>query len=141
MQTFLPYPDFDASAAVLDHRRLGKQRVETLQIMKALLMGKGWVNHPATKMWRGFEYALLEYQEAICREWHINRGFEDTCLRKTYQLFWTNPYLIEDKHNPWWLGDNGFHMAHRSNLVRKDPEFYGPRFPDIPDNLEYVWPG
>lgn len=36
MQTFLPYPDFSASARVLDDKRLGKQRVECLQILKAL---------------------------------------------------------------------------------------------------------
>jgi len=28
MQTFLPYPDFARSAAVLDRQRLGKQRLE-----------------------------------------------------------------------------------------------------------------
>lgn len=33
MQTFLPYPGFAANAAVLDDRRLGKQRVEALELM------------------------------------------------------------------------------------------------------------
>ena len=36
MQTFLPYADFARCAAVLDPRRLGKQRVEVLQIMRAI---------------------------------------------------------------------------------------------------------
>lgn len=36
MQTFLPYADFQESAYALDPKRLGKQRVETLQIMQAL---------------------------------------------------------------------------------------------------------
>lgn len=36
MQTFLPFPDFEESAYALDPRRLGKQRVENLQIMQAL---------------------------------------------------------------------------------------------------------
>ena len=36
MQTFLPFPDFVASARSLDRLRLGKQRVETLQILNAL---------------------------------------------------------------------------------------------------------
>jgi hypothetical protein len=30
VQTFLPYPDFAASAATLDSKRLGKQRVEAV---------------------------------------------------------------------------------------------------------------
>ncbi len=41
---------------------------------------------------------------------------------------------------PAWLGDDAFHRSHRSSLVRKDPEFYGPQFPDVPDDLPYVWP-
>ena len=36
MQTFLPYPDFARSAQALDMRRLGKQRVEVLQILGTL---------------------------------------------------------------------------------------------------------
>lgn len=36
MQTFLPYENFEESAWALDTRRLGKQRVETYQIMQAL---------------------------------------------------------------------------------------------------------
>ena len=59
MQTFLPYESFAESAKVLDWRRLGKQRVEGMQIIKAItgekrLDGKpykGWINHPASVMW------------------------------------------------------------------------------------------
>ncbi len=58
MQTFLPYEDFTLSAQCLDYRRLGKQRVEALQIFNALTGAstkdgreyRGWINHPATKM-------------------------------------------------------------------------------------------
>lgn len=139
MQTFLPYPDFEASAAVLDQKRLGKQRVETLQIMKALVTGQGWINHPATKMWSGYEFALLEYQDAVCREWHLNRGFNDTCLAKTIDLFYSKSELRDCKANPWWFGGDKFHEAHRSNLVRKDPLYYGPLWPDISNDLEYIW--
>lgn len=38
MQTFLPYPDFRQSAKVLDRARLGKQRVECLQLARAIAM-------------------------------------------------------------------------------------------------------
>ena len=34
MQTFLPYADFAQSAKALDPKRLGKQRVETIQIVQ-----------------------------------------------------------------------------------------------------------
>lgn len=36
MQTFVPFADLKRCAEVLDYKRLGKQRVETLQIMSAL---------------------------------------------------------------------------------------------------------
>ena len=36
MQTFLPVADFADSARLLDSPRLGKQRVETLQILRAI---------------------------------------------------------------------------------------------------------
>src|SRR4051812_49794255 len=54
MQTFLPVADFADSARLLDSPRLGKQRVETLQILRAIeLPDYGWANHPAVLMWRG----------------------------------------------------------------------------------------
>jgi len=82
MQTFLPYPNFTKSAAVLDRQRLGKQRVETLQILRALSDSSyGWQNHPAVKMWRGCERALAAYGLLICAEW-IDRGYKDTCMKK-----------------------------------------------------------
>ena len=50
MQTFLPFKSFQKTAKCLDYRRLGKQRVETMQILKALSQENyGWKNHPATK--------------------------------------------------------------------------------------------
>jgi len=36
VQTFPPFADFEETARSLDTRRLGKQRVETLQILRAL---------------------------------------------------------------------------------------------------------
>lgn len=140
MQTFLPYESYIRSAVSLDQKRLGKQRVENLQIMSTLITGRGWPHHPAVNMWRGYEYSLLEYQYAICYEWHVIRGFADTCLRKTIDEFYRMPYLLDNQVSPWWLGDPEFHDSHRSNLIRKDPDHYRPQFPFVPDDLDYVWP-
>jgi len=64
MQTFLPYSSFIESVRCLDRQRLGKQRVEALQILNALNgKSKGWTNHPATKMWCGYEEALCLYKD------------------------------------------------------------------------------
>lgn len=138
MQTFLPFESFELSASVLDRQRLGKQRVETLQIMTALCNGTGWINHPATKMWRGYEDMLLQYQYAICHEW-TSRGYKDTCLEKTIAMHGFELPSVVLK--PLWLGDQEFHRAHRSNLLRKNSVFYGHLFEeDLPDDLPYIWP-
>ena len=140
----MPYKSFAQSARVLDNKRLGKQRVENLQIMGALLdPTKGWSNHPATNMWRGHESALLMYQGAICAEW-ASRGFKDTCWLKTVKLLALNTsvYDAEQKreHMPPWLGLKAFHSGHRSNLLRKDPTHYGQfGWTDDPAN-DYYWP-
>lgn len=136
MQTFLPYADFQKTAECLDYRRLGKQRVECLQILNAIFIPSyGWQNHPAVKMWRQDPGSLVLYGITICREW-INRGYKDTCLDKIYGFTYKGGELSD----PWWLGDPMFHESHRSNLLRKDPKFYGQYNWDVPDNLHYLWP-
>ena len=57
MQTFLPHKSFKKSFKVLDYRRLGKQRVESHQILNVLLdrtQTKGWRNHPIVRMWEDY---------------------------------------------------------------------------------------
>ena len=135
MQTFLPYPGFAESARVLDDIRLGKQRVEAFQIVRTLAgVTKGWRHHPAVKMWRGHEDALVDYGLAMCVEW-TNRGRADTVHDK----------LLEHRSDrdavlPPWFGDPDFHASHRSNLLRKDPQWYGQFGWAEPDDLPYVWP-
>ncbi|HEX2047833.1 MAG TPA: MSMEG_6728 family protein [Acidimicrobiales bacterium] len=149
MQTFLPYADFARCAAVLDTRRLGKQRVEVLQILRAIIVpGYGWRHHPAAKMWKGYEEALGAYGIAICREW-CRRGHTDTCDGKIraelaghgITSVRAQAELAEAGTLPAWLGDEDFHRAHRSSLLNKDPEWYGGVFTDVPPDLPYVWPG
>jgi len=135
MQTFLPYQDFARSAQVLDMRRLGKQRVEVLQILTTLLTGrKAWSNHPAVRMWKGHEDTLAHYGLIVCREWQ-GRGFKDTCHDKILDMSGD----IHWDSGPPWLTDE-FCRAHQSNLIRKMPEHYRPLWPDVPDDLEYIWP-
>jgi hypothetical protein len=135
MQTFLPYANFTKSAQCLDNKRLGKQRVECLQILNALTgKSKGWVNHPATKMWKGYELSLYEYMVAVVIEWKA-RGYKDTCLDKAGDL---KLYIAEFK-NPPWFGDEAFHASHRSNLLRKSDHYNKFGWTESTD-LPYVWP-
>jgi hypothetical protein len=110
--------------------------------MKALLIeGVGWANHPATRMWQGYERALYSYQCAVVREW-LKRGYRDTCLDKTRLVLLEHRPDIFDVRpiKPAWFGDPAFHKAHKSNLVRKNPEYYRQFFPNVRDDLEYIWP-
>jgi hypothetical protein len=148
VQTFLPYPDFAASAAALDDRRLGKQRVEALQVLRALTRPTyGWKRHPAVRMWAGHPGAVAAYGLVVCAEW-VGRGWADTCAATIGTDLAeaglppprTQAELAARFALPAWIGDERVHRSHRAALVRKDPEFYGPRFPDADPDLPYFWP-
>ena len=135
VNTFLPWPDAEKTAKSLDNKRLGKQRVEALQILRANLgLTKGWRNHPAAVMWRGHEGFLYKYTNAICIEWR-RRGYEDNVQAQLQELNAT--HKIDGWDPPWWWGKRQFHRSHKSNLKRKDPDYYS--F-DVPDDLPYRWP-
>jgi hypothetical protein len=148
MQTFLPYPDFEQAARVLDLKRLGKQRVEVIQVVRALTWPDyGWRHHPAAAMWKGYEEALGRYGLTCCAVW-VERGFGDTCAA-TIQADLASAGVAPVRSQaglaaagalPPWLGDEAVHRSHRAALLRKDPEHYGPLFPDNPDDEDYVWP-
>lgn len=137
MQTFLPYESFLKSARCLDNKRLGKQRVEAWQILNTLLgKSEGWKNHPAVKQWEGSEHWLCLYGAVCCYEW-TTRGFSDSLQDK----FCLNAGLLFSNDTyPSWLGNEEYHASHRSNLLRKDPEWYGQFGWVEADNLPYYWP-
>lgn len=131
----MPELTFAECAQVLDRQRLGKQRVEVLQLLRANLgVTRGWQNHPCAKMWRGYEGGLAAYGIAVCEEW-VKRGYKDTCAEKIAML--AEP---RDSALPSWWGREDIVLSHRSNLIRKLPEFYQPLWPDVDAGLEYVWP-
>jgi hypothetical protein len=149
VQTFLPYPDFAETARVLDQRRLGKQRVEAIQILRALTRPTyGWRHHPAVKMWAGYEETLVRYGLDVCAQWRAT-GRADTCATTLTTDFAAacgartiraQGELARVGELPPWLGDEDFHRPHRAALIRKDPDFYRPRFGDVPADLPYLWP-
>jgi hypothetical protein len=130
MQTFLPHPCFVNSARALDNKRLGKQRVEAFQILRALTgESKGWTQHPATKMWTGYTDALRAYMNCCIYEW-LARGFKNSIEIRpvcSYEL-------------PNWFGLKRLHASHRSNLLQKDFPYYSAHGWTDPLNLMYVWP-
>jgi hypothetical protein len=139
MQTFLPFSDFHKSAKCLDGKRLWKQRVETMQILQTLSgVSQGWKSHPAVKMWRGHEGVLLNYQAAVIAE-GLARGYKDNvCWDKSVAAY---DMIGEPRIDiPEWLGNNVVHASHRSNLLKKHPDWYGQFGWSEPNNLDYFWP-
>ncbi|MGX5655527.1 MSMEG_6728 family protein [Geodermatophilus nigrescens] len=150
MQTFLPVADFVESARLLDSPRLGKQRVETLQVLRALeLPDYGWTSHPVVHMWRGRTAALVVYGLAMVKVWR-ERGFADSTHTLIAEFAPDVEHASQDELAragllPSWVGDEAVHRSHRSNLLAKDPDFYRPLFEPLfgvePDDLPYLWPG
>jgi len=134
MQTFLPYSDFHKTAKVLDYRRLGKQRVEAMQIINVIdkiNLGArcAWMGHPAVLMWVGYEQALKLYHNIMIVEW-VRRGYNN------------NMKLMDIPDNieyPHWLGDERLHRSHRSALLYKDFRYYSQfNWAEKPE-LNYFW--
>jgi hypothetical protein len=130
MQTFLPYKSFYHTAQALDNKRLNKQILECYQILKVLSSNDpkaGWRNHPAVKMWKGFEMGLFQYALVMVEE-ADKRGIKtENNLRNLNEL-------NERKYQDWgygmplWMDDKKV-MArvtttHKANLYRKDPLQY-----------------
>jgi hypothetical protein len=106
--------------------------------LRALLRESyGWKHHPATRMWKGYEDALARYGLVMVEEWQ-RRGFPDTVGPQIVEELGHTPR--RNARRPPWVGDEAFHAAHRSNLLRKDPAWYRQQWPDEPDDLDYVWP-
>ncbi len=86
MQVFRPYINHEKSAKFLDNLRLGKQRVETKQVILAILRKlnvlkddkTGWLNHPIVLMYfnngRPYLDDLIRYFYSVIDEWE-RRGF------------------------------------------------------------------
>lgn len=118
MQTFLPHLSFRESARCLDRQRLGKQRIECKQILRALAgESKGWARHPATLRWRGHERALCHYAAAVCVEWR-RRGYNDAQL----DYFLSRRHEFAHTGRPDALTE--LPELHRASLYRKAPQLY-----------------
>lgn len=135
MMTFLPYPNYIRSVQCLDNKRLGKQRVECLQIINILegkQKTKGWHSHPAVKMWVGYTNSLKYYCNCCIDEW-VKRGFKNTMVK----------YDVDHQNeDPWFIGNEDFHRAMRARLIQKDEAYYLPKFPKDKgfNNGKYFWP-
>jgi hypothetical protein len=142
VQTFLTSKNFAENAKILDVKRLGKQRVEAIQIANALLgRTKGWKNHPAVQQWKGYEKCLVKkYLKSVIDEWEA-RGYKGPKCKEHFEILSEIVEPLSDE-TPWWLEEpfaQKLFTSHKSNLLRKNAEFYSQFFNEDP-HLEYWWP-
>jgi hypothetical protein len=164
VNTFVPVSDVRKSLESLDNKRLNKQISECVSILGSIFNlpttkgteRKGYKNHPAQKMWEGYETGLLEYYNTAIEVWSnrgggidnyqiaVFRDEEDPYYVYLYNVLgqWKihRHYAKEAEQVPYWMGHEPTHASHRSNLLRKDPVFYGQFGWTEPPNLPYIWP-
>lgn len=148
VNTFIVSDDYETTARLLDYKRLGKQRVEAMQIINVLEreergeINKGWKNHPATKMWRGNVNQLKKYTNVMITEW-IRRGYKNTM--KFYSIDETDVESENETDVPWFVKWKPLQYSHMASLVRKDRDFYKPlfkgKYPIVYSLYTYLWTG
>ncbi len=149
VQTFLPFPRFDASAAVLDDARLGKQRVETLQVLRALVLEDyGWAHHPAVR----------DVARPGAGAGRVRPGLRPTsgCGAATptarpprspsspREVVGLDQDELEARRPDAVRGctTRGSTRSHRAALLRKDPARYAAALDDgVDPETPYLWPG
>lgn len=120
MQTFVAYNNYRQSAKVLDKQRLNKQITETSQILNCLITGGSWENHPAVRMWKGFEPSLCRYGEA-CQGAFVAVGGSSShkSWAKIDDLMRSNGWANGEPPMPPWMGREDIHSSHRGRLLHK----------------------
>lgn len=150
VNTFIVADDPRECARLLDYRRLGKQRLESKQIILALeakyeketgadVKESKWANHPAVKMWDGYITGLRYYYNSMVDEW-VKRGYNNTM--KKYDMPEIKDYTLV---LPWFFTCKQLQLSHKCSLLRKDPDYYSKIFPLTSEEKQYmqhgyVWP-
>ncbi|CAF3991426.1 unnamed protein product, partial [Rotaria sp. Silwood1] len=140
MQIFIPLLTIQEIAECLDNQRLGKQRLECLQVINIIRGTQSpnaktgriaFENHPIIDMWRPYVPFLKFYFNTMVKEW-INRGFQNSLTLEDVK--------DEEILTPSWWGLDELHASHRANLVRKLPSHYKDRFGFKEDPANgYLW--
>lgn len=149
MQTFITNsPEFRFGVEYLDKKRLVKQLLECRQIMAALAgETKGWVNHPATKMWKGKEGLLWDYSRDVAQEL-MHRGYKWKNNFDKLTVSYLNILDYQPTDGDFSEEDfNKIVYTHRGRLFEKDPIHYAQWLPyaDFKKNVccdrcNYYWP-
>ena len=141
VNVFITSTNLEECARNLDYRRLGKQRLECIEIIE----GDSWKNHPCYLMWKNNKEALKIYFNHILREW-ISRGFQNSLAfysideskaqfyditydENTYLTTISNPKINENSILfPKWFCWKPLILSQRASLLRKDEVYYSSKF-------------
>jgi Pyrimidine dimer DNA glycosylase len=124
VNTFLPFRSYAESAKCLDNKRLFKQLVECKQLWTGIhYQSKGWVNHPATVMWRPYTEQYMAYWRATLLE-VVRRGAINPDAITRWRKLIDGIGLPLLKRCPWWMEHPAVFVSHRSNLYKKNPDHY-----------------
>lgn len=96
-----------------------------------------WYNHPAVVMWRGYEQLLRIYIEE-CIIANCKRGYD--CAYASEFVDNLPSTAKQGGAEPPWLGMDKFHDSHKSNLLRKDYDYYSRLGWTNDLTVEYWWP-
>ena len=158
MQTFLASTNTLKAARALDNKRLNKQILECYQILN-VLSGRSktgaWRNHPAVKMWEGYEHGLWEYVRGMISEASLRGIKTENNVKNLNALYEECAEDWGNEHPEFWRDENKVMRiitTHRANLFKKDPLYYAhyqyavtspynsPCCPDRKQPCKYYWP-
>lgn len=123
MQIFLPSPSCLQTARQLDQRRINKQIIEAAQILRAIDgEGKGWRNHPATRMYSPYKNWLQLYRSCLMV---YQQGDLEAASAISRQADAIRPPFVTDD----------FCRQHARRLYTKAPELY-PQFAALGTSME-----
>ena len=119
---------------ILPFHKENLHRFYLLTILLNRTTSKAWHNHPAVKMWKGYENALKHYYNIMVEEW-IKRGYKNNMLQLE---------IKGDIVMPSWLGRADIHERYREKLLSKNFKWYSQfgwkEVCKVPNNDPYIWP-
>lgn len=129
MQTWITDKDFSKSASNLNRHHLHANIYESIHILASLLdctdklvnPKRNVKNHPAAKLWKGYEGYLYFYIEFHLSAWHEN-GYESHINSKNLYMIAKQLTLYSyymDEKNIVWITDELI-QTHRSVLIQKE---------------------
>lgn len=107
---------------------------------KTLISG-GWPHHPASIIWKPYFYSLCDY---LIEHHNVLQDIYHRSYPHILQFIKDKQATFTDTGTPPFVGNEDFHAAMRSNLLRKDKEkgwnWYCKFGWTESDDLPYIWP-